>query len=186
MLASSRCLPRRSSSLQKWYGCSQVGSSPLTQNVHPGAFPFISLDSPEAIRTLQDVFESGLSRGPNEDCFGHRPIVSTSPLKFSDQFVWQSWATIDARRRAVGSGLLKLFEDGVIGGGDLRTVGIWSKNCPSELSYHGDLIQYSETVLVVQIGRSLIWLLRRTRSWGSVCTTHLATMQLVCERLSSS
>lgn len=38
---------------------------------------------------------------------------------------------MDARRRAIGSAIHKLFETGVLGGGDLPTVGIWSMNCPS-------------------------------------------------------
>ena len=92
----------------------------------------MTLQSPETFTTLQEIFEAGLRRGADEDCLGHRPLLSANPVKYSPQFVWQSWGTIDARRRALGSGLLKLFEDGIIGGGDLRTVGIWSKNCPSE------------------------------------------------------
>ncbi len=108
-----------------------------------GAFPFITLDSPEALKTLHDVFDSGMSRGANGDCLGHRPVISTNPLKFGEQFVWQSWGTIDARKRALGSGLLKLFEDGVIGGGDHRTVGVWSKNCPSKSHLTGCVSAYS-------------------------------------------
>ena len=62
---------------------------------------------------------------------GHRPVLSTEPLKHANYHVWQSWPEVDARRRALGSALHKLFQDRTLGGGDLPTVGIWSKNCPS-------------------------------------------------------
>lgn len=63
---------------------------------------------------------------------GQRPVVSTNPLKFGDCFEWQTWGEVDARRKAVGSGLLKMFQDGVIGNNGMPTVGIWSKNCASQ------------------------------------------------------
>lgn len=43
----------------------------------------------------------------------------------------QPWGTVDARRKAVGSGLLKMFKDKTIGNGGMPTIGIWSKNCTS-------------------------------------------------------
>lgn len=98
------------------------------------AFPFLTLDTPDTFRTLPEVFESGLRRsGKDAPCLGHRPIVSENPLKHADHFVWQTYAEVDARRRAVGSALLKLFNDGVLTSGDLKTVGLWSKNSPGEL-----------------------------------------------------
>jgi hypothetical protein len=34
------------------------------------------------------------------------------------------------RRRNLGSALLPMFQNGELGGGDMRTVGIWSQNRP--------------------------------------------------------
>jgi long-chain acyl-CoA synthetase len=61
---------------------------------------------------------------------GHRPLVSTQPLKFSDHYVWETYAEVDVRRRNVGSALLPMFKNGELGGGDMRTVGVWSQNRP--------------------------------------------------------
>ncbi len=63
---------------------------------------------------------------------GWRPVVSQNPLKYADHYEWLSWDTVDMRRRQVGSALHKLFADGVVGGGPLRTVGIYSGNCPGK------------------------------------------------------
>ncbi|CAL1704352.1 unnamed protein product [Somion occarium] len=102
-----------------------------TGHYRNGVFPFITLDTPDTFVNLLEVFESGLRRsGKDANCLGHRPLLSVNPLKFADHFVWQSYGTVDARRRAVGSGLLKLFNDGVLPAGTLKTVGVWSKNSP--------------------------------------------------------
>ncbi|KAI0079971.1 acetyl-CoA synthetase-like protein [Panus rudis PR-1116 ss-1] len=102
-----------------------------TSHYRNAAFPFVSLDLPNTFRTLVEVFESGLRRNANAKCLGQRQLLSNNPVKWADHFEWQSYSTVDARRRAIGSGLYKLFNDGVLSGGDLRTVGIWSKNCAS-------------------------------------------------------
>ncbi|THH33861.1 hypothetical protein EUX98_g219 [Antrodiella citrinella] len=91
--------------------------------------PLLTLNSPNTFRSLQDVFLNGLHlAGPGARLLGQRSVVSTTPLKFGD-YEWQSWGTVNARRKAVGSGLYKLFQDGTLGHGSLPTVGIWSKNC---------------------------------------------------------
>lgn len=64
-------------------------------------------------------------------CLGERKLISKNPVRWSDSFEWQTYGTVDARRRAVGAGLYKLFQDGTLSGGALRTVGIWSRNIPS-------------------------------------------------------
>ncbi|EPT05970.1 hypothetical protein FOMPIDRAFT_1021105 [Fomitopsis schrenkii] len=94
------------------------------------AFPFLTLESPGALTTCWEIFEEGLRRSNGGPCFGRRPIVSKEPLKFADHYVWESWPQIDGRRRAIGSALHSLFRKGVLGGGALDTVGIWSKNTP--------------------------------------------------------
>ena len=93
----------------------------------------MTVSSPGTFRHLQDVFQNGLRMaGPNAKCLGSRPVVSTSPLKFGDCFEWQTWGTVDARRKALGSGLCKMFQDGTIGNGTLPAIGIWSKNSARE------------------------------------------------------
>ena len=43
---------------------------------------------------------------------------------------------VDERRRNVGSAIHKLFNDGILGGGEMPTVGIWSHNRPGEVLVH--------------------------------------------------
>ncbi|TFY63955.1 hypothetical protein EVJ58_g2936 [Rhodofomes roseus] len=94
------------------------------------AYPFMTLESPGTLTTCWEIFEEGLHRSKGGPLFGRRPLVSTSPLKFADHYEWDSWHRIDERRRAIGSALCNLFRKGVLGGGQLETVGIWSKNSP--------------------------------------------------------
>jgi long-chain acyl-CoA synthetase len=91
-----------------------------------------TLDSPYHLQTLPEAFEIGLKASRDEPMLGHRPLISTSPLTFAKQYVWETYGQVDARRRAVGSAVHKLFNDGVLGGGELNTVGLWSQNRPGE------------------------------------------------------
>ncbi|KAH9925434.1 long-chain-fatty-acid-CoA ligase [Epithele typhae] len=77
--------------------------------------------------------DEGLRRSAGGPFLGHRPILSRAPLTLANYHVWQSWPDVDARRRAVGSAVHKLFQSGELVAGDLETVGIWSKNCPNWL-----------------------------------------------------
>ncbi|KAJ7349209.1 long-chain-fatty-acid-CoA ligase [Mycena albidolilacea] len=83
-----------------------------------------------SIQTLPDTFISGLSKGKDRPFLGHRPVVSKQPLKFASHYEWQTYGQVDDRRRKIGSALTHLFTTGVIGGGDLETVGLWSINRP--------------------------------------------------------
>jgi long-chain acyl-CoA synthetase len=58
-------------------------------------------------------------------------VISTDPLKYGP-YVWQTYGEVDVRRRHVGSALYHMFAKGELGGGDLDTVGIWSRNRPGE------------------------------------------------------
>ncbi|KZV81333.1 acetyl-CoA synthetase-like protein [Exidia glandulosa HHB12029] len=81
------------------------------------------------VHVLADVFESGLSRGPQRALLGSRPrIPHSSPAKLERRYVWQSYGEVDARRRDLGSALYTLFRDGTLGGGDLPTIGVWMVN----------------------------------------------------------
>lgn len=97
--------------------------------------PFVDLAYPKTIHNLQEAFENGKAiAGPDTPCLGERKLLSKDPVKWADSFEWQTWKVVDERRHAFGSGLYKMFQDGVIGGGELRTVGIWSRNTPSKPS----------------------------------------------------
>lgn len=91
----------------------------------------MTIDAPDAFTNLLQIFDEGLRRSKGGRFLGQRPVLSKQPLKYADYHVWQSWPEVDVRRRALGSALHKLFQTGALGGGDLATVGIWSKNCPS-------------------------------------------------------
>ncbi|KAF8184890.1 hypothetical protein K438DRAFT_1837051 [Mycena galopus ATCC 62051] len=83
-----------------------------------------------SIQTLPDIFLSGLSKGKDRPFLGHRPVVSKQPLKFANHYQWETYGQVDVRRRHIGSALVHLWKTGVIGGGDLETVGLWSINRP--------------------------------------------------------
>ncbi|KAI0748011.1 acetyl-CoA synthetase-like protein [Daedaleopsis nitida] len=102
-----------------------------TAHYRGAGYPFITLESPKVFTNLVQLFDEGIQRANGGPFLGHRPILSTEPLKYADYHVWQSWPEVDARRRALGSAIHKLFQDGKVGGGELPTVGIWSKNCPN-------------------------------------------------------
>ncbi|KAG7086620.1 hypothetical protein E1B28_002563 [Marasmius oreades] len=90
----------------------------------------VSKDAPLTFSTVTEIFENGLTVGRNQPMLGHRPQISANPLKFANHFVWESWGSVDDRRRAIGSALYSLFKNGDLGGGEYETVGIWSQNRP--------------------------------------------------------
>ncbi|PVF98187.1 acetyl-CoA synthetase-like protein [Serendipita vermifera] len=77
-----------------------------------------------------EIFELGLQRSSNKICLGHRPVVSKSPLKFADKYVWQTYAEVSKRRLNLGSGVEGLFRSGKAGGGELPTIAVWCINRP--------------------------------------------------------
>lgn len=80
---------------------------------------------------LVELFDSGRRRVPATHPFlGKRPVVSRNPLKYADYYEWWSWETVDLRRRHLGSALHKLFADGTLVAAPLKSVGIYSGNCP--------------------------------------------------------
>ncbi|ESK92844.1 long-chain-fatty-acid- ligase [Moniliophthora roreri MCA 2997] len=87
-------------------------------------------EQPNAFLTLPQIFDTGLKIGREHPLLGHRPLLSKSPLKFADKYVWESWGRVDERRRALGSALHLLFQKGELGGGEFETVGVWSANRP--------------------------------------------------------
>lgn len=80
---------------------------------------------------LVEFFDSGRSRVPgNAPMLGRRPLISSNPPTYANYYEWITWEQADIRRQLIGSGLTKLFEDGVAGGDPLRCFGIYSGNCP--------------------------------------------------------
>ncbi|KZS99134.1 long-chain-fatty-acid-CoA ligase [Sistotremastrum niveocremeum HHB9708] len=102
-----------------------------TGHIRNSAFPFIDLDTPEAPKSVDQLFEAGLAKSGDKPFLGHRAVTSTNPLTHANHYTWQSYKQIDQRRRYVGSALEKLFRDGSVGvAGELQSVGVWSQNRP--------------------------------------------------------
>ncbi|KIY43630.1 acetyl-CoA synthetase-like protein [Fistulina hepatica ATCC 64428] len=91
----------------------------------------VNSKDPRVCSTLDLVFERALKHCRNSRCLGYRPRISKNPLLFADHYVWQTFAEVDARRKAIGSALLPMFLNGECGAGEaLKTVGLWSVNRP--------------------------------------------------------
>ncbi|PFH50070.1 hypothetical protein AMATHDRAFT_61830 [Amanita thiersii Skay4041] len=101
-----------------------------TAHYRNAIFGLLTLHTPNSLKTLDQVFQSGLKTGSNRPFLGHRPVVSKNPLKFANKYVWETYGQVDARRRHVGSALYAMFKSGQVGGGEYETVGIWSQNRP--------------------------------------------------------
>ncbi|KAI0647728.1 acetyl-CoA synthetase-like protein [Trametes meyenii] len=111
-------------------GTERPGQTPI---YHHSQFELVTLDAPGVFTNLLEVYDEGFRLSRGGPFLGHRPVLSKKPLQYANYHIWQSWPEVDARRRAVGSAVHKLFQSGELGGGDLDTVGIWSKNCPNWL-----------------------------------------------------
>ncbi|KAI0323427.1 acetyl-CoA synthetase-like protein [Cubamyces sp. BRFM 1775] len=111
-------------------GTERPGQTPIYRH---SQFDQVTLDTPGVFTNLLEVYDEGYRRSKGGPFLGHRPVLSKKPLQYANYHVWQSWPEVDARRRALGSAVDKMFQSGELGGGDLDTVGIWSKNCPNWL-----------------------------------------------------
>ncbi|KAF9001906.1 hypothetical protein BDQ17DRAFT_1357697 [Cyathus striatus] len=101
-----------------------------TAHYRNAVWGLIDENTPNTLSTLDQIFNAGLQAGKNRPFLGYRTVVSTSPLKFSNAYSWYTYGEVDIRRRYVGSALQNLFQSGVLRGGELETVGIWSANRP--------------------------------------------------------
>ncbi|PPQ64003.1 hypothetical protein CVT24_009377 [Panaeolus cyanescens] len=101
-----------------------------TGHYRNGIWGLVDENTPNSLVTLDQIFADGLKNGKNAPFLGHRPIISTNPLKFAPSYSWITYGEVDTRRRYVGSALHALFKSGEIGGGEFETVGIWAPNCP--------------------------------------------------------
>ncbi|RDB21311.1 Long chain acyl-CoA synthetase 7, peroxisomal [Hypsizygus marmoreus] len=108
-------------------GTKRPGQSAHYRN---GQWGLLDVNTPGALKTLNEIFETGLSGGKDRPFLGARPVISTNPLKFANHYVWETYGDVDLRRRNVGSALVSLFAKGELGGGDYETVGVWSANRP--------------------------------------------------------
>ncbi|KAG8921090.1 hypothetical protein FRC01_000420 [Tulasnella sp. 417] len=79
---------------------------------------------------LPELFEAGLSLGSHRPFLGHRPSLSTSPPTLAREYVWESYGSVDARRRKIGSALEFKYRQGSYPKAEFETVGIWSINRP--------------------------------------------------------
>ncbi|TFK42731.1 hypothetical protein BDQ12DRAFT_676716 [Crucibulum laeve] len=101
-----------------------------TAHYRNGIWGYIDENTPNVLTTLDQIFDQGLKSGKDHQFLGHRPVISTNPLKFSNTYSWLTYGDVDIRRRYVGSALHSLFQGGELGGGEFETVGIWAANRP--------------------------------------------------------
>ena len=92
----------------------------------------MDLDTPNSLTTLTEIFDAGYSLSKDYTFLGHRPVISKNPLTYARNYVWQTYAQADERRRHIGSAIHHLFENRTVGSGEHPTVGIWSPNRPGE------------------------------------------------------
>lgn len=118
------------STLSQWYVTRIRAAIVYANQLCAEQFGMIDHTYPNVFKDLLDIFETGLAINPDAELLGYRPQVSASPPKFADHYVWQTYAQVDVKRRAVGSALHAWFKDGSLGGHELDTVGIWSINRP--------------------------------------------------------
>lgn len=128
-------------------------------------WPMLSENSPGTFLTLDAIFKDGLKAGRDRECLGHRPIISTDPLKFANRYIWQTYGQVDDRRRYIGSTLSSFFRDGELGGGDYPTVGIWSQNRPEWQIIDVALASYGfvSVSLYETLGKDSVGMLQYTR-----------------------
>ena len=100
--------------------------------------------------TLDQLFNDSLQTRLDSPCLGRRLVISTNPLKFAPSYTWLTYGDVDLKRRYIGSALHSLFQQGVIGGGQLQTVGIWAPNCPG-MSQSRNRRSYFQTTIEWQI-----------------------------------
>lgn len=92
----------------------------------------IDENTPNSLITLDQIYAVGLNTGKDRNFLGHRPIISTDPLKFAPTYSWITYGEVDVRRRYIGSALHALFQKGELGGGEFQSVGIWAPNRPGK------------------------------------------------------
>ena len=116
---------------------SQVSPSRIAERLLLGAFPLLTLDTPDTFINLVEYFESGRRRSSGSaPMLGQRPVISRNPLKLADHYVWWSWDQVDVRRRHLGSALYRLFADGV--GGVVQWTIIFGLGAINILGYIGE------------------------------------------------
>jgi hypothetical protein len=125
------------------------------------------------------VFDTGLALSKDRNFLGYRPKLSANPVKYAGHYIWQTYAEVDVRRRAVGSALTSLFQQGVLGGGEMETVGLWSQNRPGELQHRLQLKHWTNFFRFPQNGRYSTLLAKVTRRWSSVFMIPLERILLV-------
>ncbi|EKM55531.1 uncharacterized protein PHACADRAFT_256225 [Phanerochaete carnosa HHB-10118-sp] len=145
-----------------------------------GAFPFLTLDSPNAFVNLVEFFDSGRKHVPgNTPMLGRRPLLSSNPPTYANHYEWVTWEQADVRRQHIGSGLCKLFDDGIAGGDPLRCFGIYSGNCPEWqlLDLAGHAYQFVSVPLYDTLGKDTVGIINHTEmTLVAVSPAHVSTV----------
>lgn len=129
-----------------------LGLHSYSSELHTAIFGYIDLNTPGALTTLPEVFDSGYALSKDLTFLGHRPVATKNPLKYADHYIWQTYAQVDERRRDLGSAIHALFENGTVGGGELPTVGLWCPNRPGKLLIHRSIHIFTHRWLLVRMG----------------------------------
>ena len=101
----------------------------------------IILDDGRSFTHLAQIFDRGLKvAGPHAPYIGHRPTISTNPLRFANNFIWATWGEVEKRRLNVGSGIENIFRSGdAVKANGFEIVGLWSLNTPGGFAFHASL-----------------------------------------------
>jgi len=101
-----------------------------TAHYRNAIFGYVDFNTPGTFSTVPEIFDAGYALSKDKAFLGHRPLLSRNPLTHARHYVWQTYAEVDERRRNIGSAIHALFENGIVGGGEYPTVGLWSQNRP--------------------------------------------------------
>ncbi|KAJ3049765.1 hypothetical protein HDU99_008832 [Rhizoclosmatium hyalinum] len=113
------------------------------------SFDALRKDFP-TVKTLDDVFKSGLRLNPKGHCLGHRPVYydyETKSMQAKD-YVWQSYEQVEVRIKNFAWGLQKLVKDfGQTG--DKFHIGIYAVNSPEYVITDYACHRFSNTLVAL-------------------------------------
>ncbi|KAL7751852.1 medium-chain fatty acid-CoA ligase faa2 [Sorochytrium milnesiophthora] len=93
-------------------GSARPGSSAVYRSaLSPDAL--LQCDPDTRAMTIYEVFQHGVRVAKNGNCLGHR-VFNKATGQWSQDYVWESYAQVDARVRNYGAGLMHLYDQEVI------------------------------------------------------------------------
>ncbi|KAJ3071533.1 Long chain acyl-CoA synthetase 7 peroxisomal [Podochytrium sp. JEL0797] len=122
-------------------------ASAIYRNVQ--SFETLTKDFPQ-IKTLHDVFQSGLRLNPKGNCLGQRPVFfdpETKTMQAKD-YVWQSYEVVAERIKNFACGVVKVQKD-VLGTEGRIHLGIYSVNTPEYVITDYACHRFSNTLVAL-------------------------------------